>query len=190
LSVKWATSLLGATNGDTAETWYGNYYAWGEIAEKAECIWANYKYANGDATKLIKYCNKSGYGNDGFTDNLTQLLPEDDVATVTNSVWRMPTKAELEELLTLPNEWVTNYNGVSGLNGQVFTGINGNTLFIPAAGSCGFRGIYNVGYYCNLWSSSINFWDCYRAYYLRINSGNISMNDTDRCDGFSVCPVC
>ena len=92
LSVKWGKALIGATNGDTAESWYGNYYAWGEIepnkTNKDGNIyydWTNYKYANGANNKLTKYCSKSNYGNNGFTDDLTQIVPEDDVATQTNS---------------------------------------------------------------------------------------------------------
>lgn len=122
LSVKWASANLGATNGNTKESWYGNYYAWGETEPKTQYEWTIYKYANGAHNKLTKYCDNAEYGNDGFTDNLTQLVPEDDIATVTNSAWRIPTKEDFEELLKrTTNSWVTNYNGISGLNGRVFT---------------------------------------------------------------------
>ena len=115
----WSTKNIGATNGATAESWYGNYYAWGEIETKTKYDWSTYKYGNG---ALTKYCNKSGYGNNGFTDKLRQLVPEDDVATVTKSAWRMPSKEDFEELLAgTTNSWVTDYNGISGLNGRVFT---------------------------------------------------------------------
>lgn len=136
LSVKWSKSLLGATNGNTAESWYGNYYAWGEVETKSDYSWSNYKYANGNYNKLTKYCNNPEYGNDGFVDELPQLVQGDDVATVTNSAWRMPTKEDFEELIAkTANSWVTDYNDISGLNGLVFTSkVNGNTLFIPAAG--------------------------------------------------------
>ena len=150
----WSTSLLGATNGDTAESWYGNYYAWGEVETKSEYSWGTYKYANGSENKLTKYCNNAEYGNEGYTDDLTQLVPGDDAATVTNSAWRMPTETELKELFALPDQWVTDYNGVSGLNGRVFTGTNGNTLFIPAAGYRFGSDILNASSNCYLWSSS------------------------------------
>jgi hypothetical protein len=67
------------------EDWYGDYYAWGELesnkTNKEGNIyfgWNNYKF--GRYGNLIKYCNKQRYGLNGFTDNLTELLPEDDVA--------------------------------------------------------------------------------------------------------------
>ena len=139
----WSTKNIGATNGDTAESWYGNYYAWGELETKTNYSWSTYKY--GSRTTLTKYCNDSEYGKEGYTDKLTQLVPADNVATITNSAWRMPTEAELNELKALPNKWIKNYDpsktehttddgGIQGLNGRLFTGENGNTLFILAAG--------------------------------------------------------
>ena len=67
LSVKWGRSLLGATNGDTAESWYGNYYAWGETETKANYSWSNYKHANGSENALTKYCTNSKNGYNGFS---------------------------------------------------------------------------------------------------------------------------
>lgn len=55
----WSTKNIGATNGDTAESWYGNYYAWGETETKSDYSWYTYKYANGAAYALTKYCNNS-----------------------------------------------------------------------------------------------------------------------------------
>lgn len=194
LSVKWAKSLLGATNGDTAESWYGNYYAWGELTPKTYYDWTdpndstqNYKYANGSSTTLTKYCNNSEYGN---VDNLTKLVPGDDVATVTNSAWRMPTQADFEELIALPSEWATDYSGISGLNGRLFIGTNGNTLFIPAAGYRYGSDISNAGSCCNLWSSSLFLSSPKYAYLLYFNSDYFNMDFNNRCHGYSVCPVC
>ena len=187
----WSTKNIGAENGDTAESWYGNYYAWGEIETKTNYVWSNYKHANGGYDKLTKYCNNSAYGNEGYTDELTQLVPEDDVATVTKSAWRMPTKEDFDELLAgTINSWVTNYKGISGLNGRVFTGINGNTMFIPAAGYRHGSDIYLVGSDCYLWSSTLNLDYPYDAYRLYFYSDNIRMNLSNRCSGFSVRPIC
>jgi len=53
---------------------------------------------------------------------LTQLVSTDDVVTVTNSAWRMPTKEDFEELIGgTTSSWVENYNNIEGLNGRVFT---------------------------------------------------------------------
>jgi hypothetical protein len=57
--------------------------------------WSTYKFGK-DYNKLTKYCNNSKYGLNGFTDNLTELLPEDDVAyqnkKLHNYKFRIPTK--------------------------------------------------------------------------------------------------
>ena len=52
-----------------AADWHGGYYAWGEIKTKSEFSWNNYKFGN--EYNLTKYCNRLGYGLNGFTDNLT-----------------------------------------------------------------------------------------------------------------------
>lgn len=45
--------------------------------------------------------------------------------------WRMPTKAEQEELC---RECSWEKSSLNGVNGYVVTGPNGNTIFLPAAG--------------------------------------------------------
>ena len=191
------------------EDWYGDYYAWGELkpnkAKKNKIYfdWDNYKFRKNH--KLSKYCNKSEHGLNGFTDNLTELLPEDDAAYQNkkfyNFKFHIPTKEQLEELLRFTqNYWVNDYNpnniehhinddGINGLNGRVFIGQNGNQLFIPAAGYHIGSNIYEVGSDCYLWSSSLYLDDPISAYSLNFNSDRITVYNYDRCFGFSVCPV-
>ena len=116
----WYSKNLGATNGQTVASWYGDYYAWGETETKNYYSWETYEHANGAANKLTKYCNNSKYGNDGYTDELTELVSIDDVAVSLG--WKMPTKAQFEELLaeTL-SSWQENYQGIEGLNGRLLT---------------------------------------------------------------------
>ena len=74
---------------DKVEDWHGDYYAWGELEPNKTnkygeiCFnWDNYKFgkANFSTGALTKYCSDPDYGLNSFTDNLTRLLPEDDVA--------------------------------------------------------------------------------------------------------------
>ena len=144
----WATCNVGADNPED----YGDYFAWGETQPKETYDWSTYQYCNGDYNTLTKYCNDAGYGYNGFTDNLTTLLPEDDAAAANwGNGWRMPTQAELQELLDNTTVTWTTQNGV---NGRLFTGSNGNSLFLPAAG---YRGdeLGGVGYNGRYWSSSL-----------------------------------
>ena len=175
LSVKWAKYNIGATGEDTAESWYGGFYAWGETETKSDYSWGTYKY--GTASPFRKY----------DTDGKTILESADDIATQTyGSNYRMPTQAELEELIALPNQWVTDYNSISGLNGRVFTGTNGNTLFIPAAGYFPKSTHRYAGSVCSLWSSSLSSSGHYSAWNLYFDSGRINLSSSNRNAGFSV----
>ena len=210
LSVKWADANLGATNADTVESWYGDYYAWGETETKEEYSWSNYEHCNGERTKLTKYCptekEASYWGGTGSADNKLVLDSVDDAPRVQlDSPYRMPTKAECEELLDtekIDNVWINNYDptksehtpaddgGISGLNGRLFTskveGHVGAKIFIPAAGYFNGSTRNIAGSYCGLWSSSLNSGRPNYAWSLGFNSGGIDLSYDDRCYGFSV----
>ena len=127
----WAACNVGAN----APEEYGDYFAWGETQPKDVYNWSTYQYCMGSNNTLTKYCTDPNYGYNGFTDNLTILLPEDDAATANwGNGWRMPTKEEWQELLDNTTVTWTQQNGV---NGRLFTGSNGNSLFLPAAGRWG-----------------------------------------------------
>ena len=195
--------------------WYGDYYAWGELEPnktnedgKIYFDWSNYKFGN-DYNKLTKYCSNFDFGLNGFTDNLTQLLPEDDVAYQNkkfyNFKFHIPTKDQCEELINYTkNYWIKNYDpnktihnpkndkGIKGLNGRIFEGKNGNQLFIPSAGYRNGSKISFIEYVGNLWLSSLKLDYPYNAYYIcfkSINSGGISIFNGYRSFGFSVRPV-
>ncbi len=155
----WATRNVGATSPED----YGDYFAWGETTPKSVYDWTTYIYCNGDYDQLTKYCNNSSYGYNGFTDNLTILQPGDDAATA-NYGGRTPTSAEWQELINNTTAQWTTRNGV---NGRLFTSSNGNSLFLPAAGSLWGIALYSAGSSGYYWSSSLNTdipygaWDFY-----------------------------
>ena len=181
LSVKWATFNVGATKPEE----YGGYYAWGETEEKEDYSWSTYKWCNGSYNTMTKYCTSSSYGT---VDNKTVLDPEDDVAHVKwGGSWRMPTKAEQDELRTNCTWTWTTQNGVKGYK---VTGTNGNSIFLPAAGyrngmTLDYSG--SGGYY---WSGSLHDFSSSYAYYLGFDSGGYVWFDYGRYHGFSVRPVC
>ncbi|MBR4272306.1 MAG: hypothetical protein IKQ30_05665 [Bacteroidales bacterium] len=178
----WATTNVGAEN-----PWdYGDYFAWGETETKAYYDWDTYKYCKGTENTMTKYCNQSDYGYNGFTDNLTVLLPEDDAATVNmGSEWRMPTQAEFQELYDNCDwEWTDNYNG-TGVSGQVVKSrTNSNIIFLSAAG---FRYIEANNYkkiVGEYWSSSTSGSEFARE--LVFYSGERDIRGVTRCMGQSV----
>jgi len=184
---RWATCNVGA---DTPEG-YGNYYAWGETTTKETYSWATYIYAEGTSNndpKLTKYCYNATYGNDGFTDEYTILLPEDDAATANwGTGWRMPIPTEMEELYNnCTYAWITE-NGVLGMQ---FTGPNGNSIFLPAAGVRGPSGLQEAGTNGKYYSSSLGTSYPRSARSLNISSDDPEFGNTYRNWGLSVRPVC
>ena len=190
LSVKWATCNVGATS----ETEGGVYFQWGETSgisgsllgkySDEDYSWGSYTYCNGSSNTLKKYNNKSSYGT---VDNKSILESVDDAATqIMGSDWRMPTQAEWYELWNNTNSgWISNYNG-TGVNGRKFTGSNGNSIFIPAAGDCGNGSVGDVGDNSIVWSSSLETSDPSNAWYLNFRSNGCGMSGSSRCYGRSV----
>ena len=103
---------------------------------------------------MKKYNSESYYG---IVDNIETLEAKDDAATqIMGGNWRMPTKAELQELTDYTtNEWTQ----VNGVNGYKFTskkeGYQNNSIFIPAAGYRLGSSFHSQGNYGEVWTSSV-----------------------------------
>ena len=191
LSVKWASFNLGATSPED----YGDYYAWGETATKDRYDWETYTWCMGTNQTLTKYCDNASYGYNGFTDGKADLDPEDDAACVIlGDKWRMPTKAEQDELRKCTWIW-TSVNGVSGYE---VIGPSRNSIFLPAAGLRDGTELVRVGIGGHYWSSSLFFpgypEEGYQDYpddasLLNLDSMTKYWFRDDRCYGFTVRPV-
>lgn len=124
LSVNWAGWNVGASSPEQ----YGGYYAWGETEEKSDYYWDTYKYwvdsdGDGDADN-----NEYEFPNIGTNISGTQY----DVAHQKwGGSWRIPTKAEIDELVA---ECKWTWYQYKGVNGYKVTGPSGNSIFLPAAG--------------------------------------------------------
>ena len=126
LSVKWATFNVGASKPEE----YGDYFAWGETRPKTVYDWSTYKWCNGSQKSLTKYNCKS---SNGSVDNKTVLELSDDAARASwGGEWRMPTYNELSELRSNCIWTRTTMNGIDGY--KVTSKVNGNYIFLPAAG--------------------------------------------------------
>ena len=176
--IKWATCNVGATKPEE----FGGYYAWGETEEKEDYSWSTYKWCNGSSTTMTKYCTSSN----GTVDNKTTLDLEDDVAHVKwGGTWRMPTKAEQDELR---NNCTWTWTTQNGVNGYKVTGPNGNSIFLPAAGSYALEGYYGGGRIAFFCTSSLSS-DGSLAYSLFFDSNFCYWINNCRCYGQSVRPV-
>ena len=183
LSVKWATMNVGASSPEE----YGDYFAWGETEPKDVYDWSTYKHCYGSPTTLNKYNTSSLYGR--IVDDKTQLDLSDDAARANwGGAWRMPTDAEMTELLEQCTWSWTTQNGV---NGYKVTGkSNGNSIFLPAAGDRDDSSLNKAGSYGYYWSSSLSAGDPNLAWRVYFYSSNVSGHHVDRYYGFSVRPVC
>ena len=185
LSVKWATCNVGATKPEE----YGDYFAWGETQPKSYYDWSNYKWCNGSDDTQTKYCTNSSYG---IVDHKTVLEAADDAATVNwGGSWRMPTKAEQNELRT---ECTWTWTTENGLNGYRIisnkAGYTDKSIFLPAAGARYCSDLLNAGSYGFYWSSSLRTDYPYNAEGWCFLSDYKDLIYDSRNYGRSVRPVC
>ena len=108
LSVRWATCNVGASS----PSGYGDYFAWGEISTKSEYTKENSKT----------------YGK--TMDDIAGDSSYDAARANWGGSWRLPTKAEYEEL---KNRCTWTWGRQNGHNGYRVQGPNGNSIFLPAA---------------------------------------------------------
>lgn len=175
----WATSNVGSNHPED----HGSYFAWGETSPKNEYNWSTYIYANGAETTLTKYCNSSSYGNVDYKEVLEE---GDDAATVNwGKPWRTPTLSETQELINYCSWVLTTQNGISGYK---VTGVNGNSIFIPAGGVMQYNGSYFTDR--SVVMSATTFQYCTSACVLCCKDGAPQYwYGWDRCWGYNVRPV-
>lgn len=174
----WATCNVGATTPED----YGNYYAWGETSTKETYSWDTYFDTNDGGSTFSKYNNNGGK---------TVLDPEDDAAHVNwGGSWRMPTKAEWQELIDNCTWTWTTQNGVNGY--KVTSNKAGYTdkfIFLPAAGYRNASDLSDVGSNGLYWSSSLGENVSGKVWYLFFYPGGHGLYPSGRYCGQSVRPV-
>ena len=163
--LKWATCNVGASSPSD----YGDHYAWGEISTKSS-------YDENNSTTYEKKIGDIA-GN-----------PTYDVARAEwRGSWRLPTRADFQELLSNCTwEWTT-HDGHEGY--KVTSKKNGNSIFLPAAGwrfgtSSHYQG--SCGYY---WSATLDESDTYNSRTLYFYEDLRGTHWSTRSLGHSVRPV-
>ena len=162
----WANLNMGATVPEE----YGGFYAWGETTVKDFYAWSNYTYCDGS------YNTCYDIGEDIAGTNY-------DVAHVKwGGNWCMPTYDQIQELLDYcTSKWTT----LNGVKGKLFTGENGNSIFLPAVGYSWNNEHGEEGEFGYYWSSTLCM-DPYGAYYLSFRKQNDRINHYRRGYGRSV----
>lgn len=133
----WATYNVGATLPEE----YGDYFAWGETEPKNEYTMENYAFFSGynpiggkHYAQLTKYVWDKDFGK---VDGKYVLENVDDAAYVNlGRDWHMPTIEQVEELGKYCEVWRADVelNGKTIIGHIVMSMINGNFLYLPAAG--------------------------------------------------------
>lgn len=173
LSVKWASCNVGAESPEE----YGDYFAWGETTTKSD-----YSSSN-SVTYFLSNSELEYRGIIGADGNLTAAY---DAATANwGDEWRMPTFDEMKELIDKCTwKWTT----MNGVKGRKVTGPNGNSIFLPAAGSRYGTSLRSAGSYGYYWSAT-PYGGSYYAYRLLFDSGDYDWSYGNRYDGPAVRPV-
>ena len=182
--ILWAAYNVGASSPEE----YGGYYAWGETEEKSSYTVENYKY-------MEKHWYGSGADDWYWIGSFIGLEISGTSYDVAHVKWgegaRMPTLAEVKELV---NNCTFKYGTYNGVSGNYVIGPNGNSIFLAFAGNryCdvlfgeGNYGIFRSGtyYYDNvhvngdvnqqlyaygLYCLRGSYWD----YFGRINGGSV-----------------
>lgn len=164
LSVKWASFNVGASRPEE----YGGLYGWG------------------DATGTKTSTDKSDYPSADPPESIGGT--EYDIAHAKwGGAWRLPTRAEQEELV---ERCAWEKSSLDGVAGYTVTGPNGNTIFLPGVGGR----IENQTHYqvdgADYWSGTLGS-DPDTAYYLYYYIGeDPTVGALPRYYGFAVRAVC
>ena len=123
---KWACCNVGASKPEE----YGNYYAWGETSTKSMYTTDTYLFYDGSTNTYFNIGRDiAGTKYDAATANW-------------GASWCMP---NWDQCYELEEETTSELIVVNGVNGRKFTGKNGKSIFLPAAGGYPDNGLWGVG---------------------------------------------
>ena len=196
---KWATANVGASKAQD----YGNYYAWGEVTTKETYNWSTYLDGN------ISSNSDCGTDKDALKGVTDIAGTEYDAAYVNwGGKWRMPTKAQQEELCDeCYLVWTESYNNSNVAGYIVYKAktssdkgvkicedetpsssykLSDAHIFLPAAGYRSDGVLRSAGSYGSYWSSSLRAGSLYPAWDVVFGSGGVGCSYDGRCYGQSV----
>jgi hypothetical protein len=173
----WATMNVGANSLEE----YGSLFRWGETVPTDDYSWSTYFDTDDNGSTFKKYNSNGG---------LTELLPEDDAATVNwGSEWQTPNWAQCHELMsdaytTKEVFWVndTRVNKITSL-------INGNYILLPPGdwfNASSGRYDIDCGFY---WSRTLASEESYRAFAMFFDMRTLMSASPWRNYGIFVRPV-
>lgn len=195
--LKWAKMNLGAKKSSD----YGSFFAWGETETKSSFTRDNYVMVNENGEKVDSCITENGikvkhptYGYYTLVNILESISDTEYDASqqVWGDMWRIPTKAEFQELRDYCKWTWGEENGVAGARA---TGPNGNSIFLPAAGQQNGTNVSFTGRQGNYWTANIydnefssDYGDAAYPFAVSDNNYRIPLG-TQRHLGLSIRPV-
>ena len=178
--LKWAKCNVGAIS----ETDYGDYFMWGSTKPNTadECAWEHAPFNDGNTSYNADAINSV---KDTVCPNGILAKEYDAASQIMGGDWRMPTEAEIQELIdNTDSEWVT----INGINGRRFTSRidTSKYIFIPASGDRPCSWLGGQGRICLVWSSSLDIASPNKAWDLYFSSVYVHSDNYYRRGGFAV----
>ena len=181
----WATCNVGANNPEE----FGLYFTWGEIygmknSDDYSDDLDNFRYLvfdpESDDVQILKY---------NSNDGKTILDLSDDAAYLYDKTVRMPTSSECKELSDFTTASWEVLNGVNGT--RITSNINGNSIFIPAAGVLAPGETQGFGEIGMVQSSELitNYGDYSMNYVLYYGEDVIGLSGSMRYIGATIRPI-
>ena len=189
----WAECNVGATKPEE----YGYYFWWGDT-KGYKRVGSSWNAVDGSKTDFsfssgnCPTCNKTGtqLKSAGYTDSSGNLVAKYDAATAhLGALWRMPTDAEWDALISnCTMAWIK----TNGVTGRLVTGKGAyasKSIFLPAAGDGDYSSHGSLGSWGYYWSSTPSSGNSYYAWSFYFGSGIFGLIDNRRAGGRSVRPL-
>lgn len=171
LSVLWAKYNVGASS----EGEVGGLYGWADPTGTETSV----DVVGDDGVTW----NSSLYGGNNPPDNICGNSEYDIATRFWGDSWRLPSQAEMVELI---NNCTTEYEEVNGVPGLRFTSvINGNSIFMPGAGDR-FGTEYRYGGEGFYWTGTLVPENNFNAYRMSFDRYGVYENNYPRYIGHSV----
>ena len=163
LSVLWSSRNVGAVSGEQP----GFYVGWGdETAQKTSTDLKDYPCA----PPPRNICG-------GLRDIARHRWKE---------TWRLPTRAEVDELIN-KCQWI--WTCINGMWGFQVVGTTRNSIFLPATGSRYGQELEDYGYCGRYWTGEASSEDNRQAYMLEFGQQEVFITRMQRFSGLCVRPV-
>ena len=189
----WAECNVGASQPEEA----GYYFWWGDVVGyKRSANTGEWISVKDSSSHSFMHCPTSFKSNsqlqsEGYIDATGNLVVAHDAAAAhLGALWRMPTEAEFDALISNCTTTWTSWNDIPGLLVSGKGAYSSKSIFFPAPGSINGSGDpIGIGSWGCYWSSTPDSDDDYSAECLDVRQSGLSRGSGGRGSGRSIRPV-